>query len=272
MFLLALAHLGCPRQNLESCKTVVVVVVVVTSLPLQSLQVGEGPNKEPLGKTEAGFLKSTVKALRELYITYRHTTILQLYRFCPGQPGWAGTRRDIHALNPIMVINCPLSASSNKPHKFVCIFNCKILSQINRFTVITCNSWFSIKLLYLVCCVVHTLQHSVLTCTVLSSHMHLLFAFLQKHTQLFYGPLGFCPGLPGSAGTRKVKSMWIYCSKRQWVAVASAGVYANLHFDLDTQPHQYATIQLFTGRMSFLPHNQQHQSTEGNAFLQSVHI
>jgi len=38
-----------------------------------------------------------------------------------------------------------------------------------------------------------------------------------------------CPGLPGWAGTRKVKPIWIYWSKRQWVAVASAGPYANLH-------------------------------------------
>ena len=29
--------------------------------------------------------------------------------------------------------------------------------------------------------------------------------------------------------TRKVKPIWIYQSKRQWVAVASAGPYANLH-------------------------------------------
>ena len=40
-----------------------------------------------------------------------------------------------------------------------------------------------------------------------------------------------CPGLLGWAGTRKVKPIWIYWSKRQWVAVASAGPYANLHPD-----------------------------------------
>ena len=28
------------------------------------------------------------------------------------------------------------------------------------------------------------------------------------HTQPFYGPRGFCPGLPGCAGTRKVKPIW----------------------------------------------------------------
>jgi len=34
------------------------------------------------------------------------------------------------------------------------------------------------------------------------------------HTQSFYGSSGFCPGLPRWAGTRKVKPIWIYWSKR----------------------------------------------------------
>jgi len=43
----------------------------------------------------------------------RHThNRLWLYEFCPGQPGWAGTRRNIHPLTPIMVISHSLSASS----------------------------------------------------------------------------------------------------------------------------------------------------------------
>jgi len=33
--------------------------------------------------------------------------------------------------------------------------------------------------------------------------------------------------------TRKVKQICIYWSKRKWVAVASAGQYANLHLDPD---------------------------------------
>ena len=37
------------------------------------------------------------------------------------------------------------------------------------------------------------------------------------------------PALPEWAGTRKVKPVWFYWSKRQWVAVASAGPYASLH-------------------------------------------
>jgi len=40
------------------------------------------------------------------------TTVLQLSGFCQGQPGWAGTRRNVHPLTPILTINHPLSASS----------------------------------------------------------------------------------------------------------------------------------------------------------------
>jgi len=42
----------------------------------------------------------------------QHTAILRLHGICPGQPRWAGTRRNIHPLTFIMVINRPLSASS----------------------------------------------------------------------------------------------------------------------------------------------------------------
>jgi len=41
-----------------------------------------------------------------------HTAILWLCGFCPGQAGWAVTRRNIHSLTPIVIVNHPLSASS----------------------------------------------------------------------------------------------------------------------------------------------------------------
>jgi len=41
--------------------------------------------------------------------TTTKTTILRLSGFCPGQPGWAGTRRNTHLLTPIVVINRPFS-------------------------------------------------------------------------------------------------------------------------------------------------------------------
>jgi len=42
---------------------------------------------------------------------------------------------------------------------------------------------------------------------------------------------GFCPELPGWAVTRKVKPkpIWIFWSKRQWMAMLPAGPNANLH-------------------------------------------
>jgi len=43
---------------------------------------------------------------------YYTTIVLRLSGFYLGQPGWASTRRNIHPLTPIMVINHPVSASS----------------------------------------------------------------------------------------------------------------------------------------------------------------
>ena len=68
------------------------------------------------------------------------------------------------------------------------------------------------------------------------------------------------PGLPRWATTRKVKPIWILLKQ---VAVASAGPYASLHLAPDRQPQQHSTTLFFTGRMPFLPPNQQCQSTEG---------
>ena len=45
--------------------------------------------------------------------------------------------------------------------------------------------------------------------------------------------------------------------------MASAGPYASLHIAPDRQPRQYPTTMFFTGRMPFLPPNQQRQSTVG---------
>ena len=46
--------------------------------------------------------------------------------------------------------------------------------------------------------------------------------------------------------------------------MASAGPYASLHLAPDRQPRQHTTTPFFTGRMLFLPPNQQRQSTEGS--------
>jgi len=52
--------------------------------------------------------------------------------------------------------------------------------------------------------------------------------------------------------------------------VASAGPYASLHLAPDRKPCQHPTAQFFTGRMPFLPPNQQRQSTEGIRALKGI--
>jgi len=58
----------------------------------------------------------------------------------------------------------------------------------------------AVKQLYYSC------SYNFLTVTHTNKHTH-------THTP-FYSLLGFCPGLPGWASTRKVKPIWIYWSKR----------------------------------------------------------
>ena len=72
-----------------------------------------------------------------------------------------------------------------------------------------------------------------------------------------------CPGLRGWAGTRKVKPIWILLKQERvsgsgisWAICKSASRSRQI-----TTPAP--TTQFFTGRMPFLPPNQQHQSTEG---------
>jgi len=50
----------------------------------------------------------------------------------------------------------------------------------------------------------------------------------RTHTTILW-PSWILSGTTRGASTRKVKPIWIYWSKRYWVAVASAGPYANLH-------------------------------------------
>jgi len=51
------------------------------------------------------------------------------------------------------------------------------------------------------------------------------------------------------------------------VAVASS-----LHLAPDRKPRQHPTTQFFTGRMPFLPPNQQRQSTEGKVVNKQTNL
>ena len=70
-------------------------------------------------------------------------------------------------------------------------------------------------------------------------------------------------GLPRWAGTRKIKPIWILLKQEtvsgsgiSWAICKSAPCSRQT-------PRQHPTTQFFTGRMPFLPPNQQRQSTEG---------
>ena len=56
--------------------------------------------------------------------THTHTHTQPFNGFCPGLPGWAGTRRNTHPLTPILIIGHPLSSSSiyNDPWHPLCSF------------------------------------------------------------------------------------------------------------------------------------------------------
>ena len=61
------------------------------------------------------------------------------------------------------------------------------------------------------------------------------------HTHPFNGPLS---GTTWASWYQKSKTIsGFYWSKRQWVAVASAGPYASLHLTADRQPRQHPTTQ-----------------------------
>ena len=75
--------------------------------------------------------------------------------------------------------------------------------------------------------------------------------------------MALCPGLPGWAGTRKVKPIWILLKQTtvsgtgiSWAICKSASCSREI-----TTP----VIKFFTGRVPFLPPNQQRQCNEGNS-------
>jgi len=80
------------------------------------------------------------------------------------------------------------------------------------------------------------------------------------HTKL----TALCPGLPGWGGTKKAKPIWILLKEE---TVSGSGISWEI---CKTAPRSrqitmHPTAQFFTGRMPFLPPNQQCQSTEGKA-------
>jgi len=83
----------------------------------------------------------------------------------------------------------------------------------------------------------------------------------RTHTHL----TALCPGLPGWVGTREVKPIWILLKQETVSGCGISWAIASLHLTPDRQPRQHPTTLFFTGRIPFLPPNQQRQSTEGTS-------
>ena len=103
-------------------------------------------------------------------------------------------------------------------------------------------------------------------------HADALAYYIHTHTRL----MALCPGLPGWAGTRKVKAIWILLkletvsgSGFSWDICKSAPRSRQI-----TMPaHQAAPHRsVFSGRMPFLPLNQRCQSTEGSGLLYTMYL
>ena len=103
---------------------------------------------------------------------------------------------------------------------------------------------------------------------------------VKKHTHTHTRLTALCPGLPRWAGTRKVQPIWILLKQEtvsgsgiSWAICKSASRSRQITMPA---PHHSS---FFTGRMLFLPPNQQRQSTEGNkkaytytVIIQAAHI
>ena len=93
----------------------------------------------------------------------------------------------------------------------------------------------------------------------------------RPHTHTHTRLTALLSGLPGWAGTRKVKPIWILLKQE---TVSGSGISRAIrksapHSREITTPTPHRSV--FTGRMPFLPPNQQHQSTEDNAQLMPLH-
>jgi len=91
-----------------------------------------------------------------------------------------------------------------------------------------------------------------------------------RHTHTHTRLTALCPGLPSWAGIRKVKPFWISLKQEtvsgngiSWAICKSAP-----RSRLITTPAPHYSV--FTGRMPFLPPNQQRQSTEGTDRLEET--
>ena len=65
------------------------------------------------------------------------------------------------------------------------------------------------------------------------------------HTHTHTRLMALFPGLPGWAGTRKVKPIWILQKQETVSGSGISWAYASLHLAPDRQPRQHLTTQFF---------------------------
>ena len=105
-----------------------------------------------------------------------------------------------------------------------------------------------------------------LSCSDSTAFIYSLYRFFHHgvtHTHTHTRLMVLCPGLPRWAGTREVKPIWILLKQE---TVSGSGISRAVCRSAPrsrqiTMPTLHHSV--FTGRMPFLPPNQQHQSTEG---------
>jgi len=137
-----------------------------------------------------------------------------LTALCPVLPGWAGTRK----VKPIWIFLKQETVSGSGISWAICK-SAPHSRQITMPALHHFQQFFTGRMPFLP----PNQQCQSTLAWQLTQH---------THTRL----TALCPRLPGWAGTRKVKPIWILLqSKRQWVAVASAGSYASLHLAPDRQ-------------------------------------
>ena len=84
-----------------------------------------------------------------------------LTALCPGIPGWAGTRRNIHPLTSILITKHPLSTSSMycNPHKLNKLFN---LHAWQSFTTTSLRSALVFSWSGTLYLILHTFLHPII--------------------------------------------------------------------------------------------------------------
>ena len=84
--------------------------------------------------------------LAKIKICRHKHTHNRLTALCLGLPGWAGTRKNIHPLTPIMIIRHPLSTSSiyhdpQYPSSSICVLDIPLWQPLSRSSLVFLLVW-----------------------------------------------------------------------------------------------------------------------------------